>query len=237
MAAVIATTQGAAKGLLSPGGRRGRRAAPWMALAVVALLAGIWAGLVLLGLPVSAGETDLAQVHGPLMALAFLDTLISVERAVALNRGWAHLAPVAAGLGGLATIAGAPLEIGPALLTVAGLGQVAIFVAVYRIQPALHTLVMTAGAACWPVAGGLWLAGWDVPRFVPWLAGFFGAHHRRGAAGAVPAGRRLGHGTPRFRGRRRRPGRRVRDAVVGGAGGRTAGRARPARDSLLAGSL
>lgn len=172
MATVIATTQGAAKGLLSPGGRRGRRAAPWMALAVVALLAGLWAGLVLLGLPVSAGETDLAQVHGPLMALAFLGTLISVERAVALNRGWAYLAPVAAGLGGLATVAGAPLEIGPALLTVAGLGLVAIFVAVYRIQPALHTLVMTAGAACWPVAGGLWLAGWDVPRFVPWLAGF-----------------------------------------------------------------
>jgi hypothetical protein len=143
-----------------------------MALAVVALLAGLWAGLVLLGLPVPTGGTDLAEAHGPLMALAFLGTLIGVERAVALRRGWAYLSPVAAGVGGLATAAGAPLQIGPALLTVAGLALVAIFVAVYRIQPALHTVVMAAGAACWPVAGALWLAGWDVPRFVPFLAGF-----------------------------------------------------------------
>jgi hypothetical protein len=32
--------------------------------------------------------------------------------------------------------------------------------------------VLAAGAACWVVAAGLWLAGWDISRFVPWLAGF-----------------------------------------------------------------
>ena len=120
VAALTAAAPAQSLDSLAPGRRRGRRAAPWMALAVVALLAGLWAGLVLLGLPIPAGGTDLAEAHGPLMALAFLGTLIGVERAVALRRGWAYLCPVAAGVGGLATAAGAPLQIGPALLTVAG---------------------------------------------------------------------------------------------------------------------
>ncbi len=149
-----------------------RLAAPWLGLALVALLAGLWAGLVLLGLPVPQGRAGLVEVHGPLMALAFLGTLISAERAVALRRRWGYLAPAAAGVGGLAAAAGAPYSLGPALLTVAGLALVAIFGAVWRIQPALHIAVLGIGAACWPVAAGLWLAGWDVPRFVPWLMGF-----------------------------------------------------------------
>ncbi|HET8600222.1 MAG TPA: multicopper oxidase domain-containing protein [Segeticoccus sp.] len=157
--------------VLRPRGRA-RRIGPWMALGVVALLAGLWAALILLGLPVPHTALPLAAAHGPLMALAFLGTLISAERAVALGRWWAFLAPAAAGLGGLATIAGAPFVLGPALLTFAGLALVAVFLALYQLQPAVHTAVMTAGAACWPVAAGLWLAGWDVPRFVPWLAGF-----------------------------------------------------------------
>src|SRR5699024_11962002 len=38
-------------------------------------------------------------------------------------------------------------------------------------QPSVHNAVMAAGALCWIAAGGLWLAGWDVERFVPHLAG------------------------------------------------------------------
>jgi hypothetical protein len=143
-----------------------------MAAAVVCLLAGLWAALVRLGLAVPAGINSLPQAHGPLMTLGFLGTFIALERAVALGQPWGYLAPVAAGAGGLAVAAGAPGGIGEALLGCGGLVLVAIFIAVHRIQPSLHNGVLTSGAVCWVVADGLWLAGWDISRFVPWLVGF-----------------------------------------------------------------
>ena len=106
--------------------------------------------------------------HGP----GFLGTLIALERAVALGETWGYLAPAAAGAGGLAIIAGAPGNVGEALIGCGGLVLVAIFAAVYRIQPSLHNAVLASAAACWVVAAGLWLAGWDISKFVPWLAGF-----------------------------------------------------------------
>ena len=88
------------------------------------------------------------------------------------GQAWAYLAPAAAGAGGLAVAAGAPGSLGEALIGAGGVVLVAIFVAVHRIQPSLHNAVLAAGAICWVVAAGLWLAGWDISRFVPWLAGF-----------------------------------------------------------------
>ena len=158
--------------LATPRHRRPRWVPPLMAAALVCLLAGLWAALVRLGLPVPAGISSLPQAHGPLMVMGFLGTFIALERAVALGRTWGYLAPAAAGVGGLALSAGAPAEIGEALLGCGGLGLVAIFVAVLRIQPSLHNGVLAAGAACWVVAAGLWLLGWDISRFVPWLAAF-----------------------------------------------------------------
>ncbi len=143
-----------------------------MAAAVIMLFAGLWEGLVYLGLPLPAGGPTLHQDHGELMVLGFLGTLIALERAVALGQAWGYLAPAAAGAGGLAVVAGAPGRLGEALLGCGGLVLVGIFIAVHRIQPSLHNAVLAAGAACWAVAAGLWLAGWDISRFVPWLAGF-----------------------------------------------------------------
>src|SRR6185437_3997334 len=99
-------------------------------------------------------------------------TLIALERAVALGETWGYLAPAAAGAGGLAIIAGAPGDVGEALIGCGGLVLAAIFAAVYRIQPSLHNAVLASAAVCWVVAAGLWLAGWDISKFVPWLAGF-----------------------------------------------------------------
>jgi hypothetical protein len=143
-----------------------------MAAAVVILFAGLWEGLVYLGLPIPAGGTSLHEDHGELMVFGFLGTLIALERAVALGEAWAYLAPAAAGAGGIAILAGAPGDVGQALLGCGGLALVVIFIAVHRIQPSLHNVVLAVGAACWVVAAGLWLAGWDISRFVPWLAGF-----------------------------------------------------------------
>lgn len=145
---------------------------PLIATAVVILFGGLWEGLVYLGLPLPSGNATLAQDHGELMVLGFLGTLIALERAVALGETWAYLAPAAAGAGGLAIIAGAPGDAGEVLIGCGGLVLVAIFAKVYRIQPSLHNLVLASAAVCWVVAAALWLAGWDISKFIPWLAGF-----------------------------------------------------------------
>lgn len=158
--------------LTGPRRRRARWVPPLLAGGVVLLLAGLWEGLVYLGLPLPAGAAGLSEAHGPLMVLGFLGTLIALERAVALGSAWAYLAPAAAAAGGLAVVVGVPGGVGPASVTAGGVVLVGVFVAVHRIQPSLHNAVLASGAVCWVVAGGLWLAGWDVPRFVPWLVGF-----------------------------------------------------------------
>jgi hypothetical protein len=159
-----------------PAGSARRRRPPWVpaliAAAVAVLLGGLWEGLVYMGLPLPAGSGTMSQDHGQLMVLGFLGTLIALERAVALGETWGYLAPAAAGAGGLAVIAGAPGDVGEALIGCGGLALVAIFVAVCRIQMSLHNAVLTSAAVCWAVAAGLWLGGWDISRFVPWLAGF-----------------------------------------------------------------
>lgn len=156
--------------------RSGRPAAPArlpiLVLGVLSLLAGLWGGLLLLGLPVPTVRASAATDHGPLMALGFLGTVISLERAVALRRRWGFAAPVTAGAGGLALLAGLPAVVGWSLLCLASVLFILIYAVVLRIQPMLHLVVMAAGAVCWYVATVLWLGGWTIPRLVPWLAGF-----------------------------------------------------------------
>ena len=159
-------------GLTAPRRRRARWVPPLMAVAVVLLIGGLWEGLVYLGLPLAAGQHNLHVDHGPLMVLGFLGTLIALERAVALGAGWAYLAPAGAAAGGLAVICTAPNGVGQAVVTLGGVALVAIFVVVHRIQASVHNVVLASGALCWVVAGALWIADWDVPRFIPWLAGF-----------------------------------------------------------------
>ena len=148
------------------------RRLPVLALGVVCLLAGLWGGLLLLGLSLPTLRSSTAADHGPLMALGFLGTVISLERAVALRRPWGFLAPIAAGAGGLALLAGLPGVLGWSLLCVASVVFLIVYAVVMTIAPAFHVAVMAAGAVCWYVATVLWLGGWSIPRLVPWLAGF-----------------------------------------------------------------
>jgi hypothetical protein len=150
----------------------GRRRAPLMALAVVALFAGLWGGLIRLGLSLPHVVTSTSEAHGPLMALGFLGTLVSLERAVALDRPWAYVAPLAAGAGTLAGLGGAPHSFGPALLELAGVVLFAEHTVLHRLQPSAHNAVMGLGALAWSAAAVLWLAGADVSRFAPLLAGY-----------------------------------------------------------------
>ena len=159
-------------GLTNARGRRRGWVVPIMLGAVIILLAALWSGLVHLGLALPRGGSSLNEGHGPMMVLGFLGALISLERAVALGAAWAYLGPVAAAIGGLTVIVGVPDGIPAMLVTFGGIVLIAVFVAVHRIQASLHNAVLASGAVCWVVAGCLWLAGWDVYRFLPWLVAF-----------------------------------------------------------------
>ena len=73
----------------------------WMLPAGVALLAGLDAGLLLLGLPAPVTAERLPDVHGMLLVLGFVGTLISLERATALARPLGYVAPALLGIGGV----------------------------------------------------------------------------------------------------------------------------------------
>jgi len=141
-------------------------------LGLLAVLAGLWAALLMLGLDLPTPRPDFAEGHGPLMVLGFLGTLIALERAVAVDVSAGYVVPAAAGVGGLTLILGLPLPVGQVLLGAAGVGLLALYAVAARRQAAFHLAVMAAGAATWVISVGLWLTGWDVGRLVPWLAGF-----------------------------------------------------------------
>ena len=143
-----------------------------MVTGLLALLGGLWSGLLRLGWTGPILQPALPTAHGPLMVCGFLGTVISLERAVALDRTWAFLAPVCTGVGAILTLMGVGGVLGPVFVTGGSLGLVAIFGVVLSIQPAPFAIVMGGGAVAWASGNGLWLTGWPVHALVPWWIGF-----------------------------------------------------------------
>lgn len=146
--------------------------AGFLLLAVFSLLAALWAGLVRLGWEWPVPKIDFVMIHGPLMVVAFLGTLIAIERAVALQQRWMFAGPFATGLAGLALIFGLRGLLPVALAVLGSLGFLAIMLVIVRKQAALYTWVMLAGALAWLVGNLLWL--FDLPLFqvVLWWTSF-----------------------------------------------------------------
>lgn len=150
--------------------RPSRRArVPIMALGGLALVGALIGGLVRIGwvFPVPA---PLVAFHGPLMVAGFLGTVIGLERAVALGRSWAYVAPLASGLGALALMVGAPGAAWSMLLGSAVM--VLVFVEILGRQATLFTVVMALGAVSWSIGQILWLADAPMHRVIFWWAGF-----------------------------------------------------------------
>jgi len=145
---------------------------PLLALGLLALLAGLWAGLVRLGWGVPPLRSTLIMAHGPLMVSGFLGTLITLERAVALRSTWAYASPLLTGLGAVALIVGLPDLMGPLFLALGSFGLTAIFAVFVCRQPTLFMITMALGALSWLVGNALWLAGWPIFQVILWWAGF-----------------------------------------------------------------
>jgi hypothetical protein len=145
---------------------------PALAAGMLSLVVGLWAGLGRLGWPLPEPRVAFNLVHGPLMISGFLGTLIGAERAVALGKTWAFVAPAFTALAALALILGVP-GTAPALLAVAGsLGLAIVLVAVVCEERHAGTAVMAFGAFAWVAGNALWLSGFPVPRVVSWWMAF-----------------------------------------------------------------
>lgn len=145
---------------------------PLLVCAIASLILGVAAGLLRMGWRVPLPSFELVMLHGPLMIAGFFGTVISLERAVALARRWAYLGPLAAGLGGVALILGAPLVVGQWLLSVGSLVLLAASVWVFWRQRALFTFTLATGSGCWLIGNLLWLSGLSISAIVPWWSGF-----------------------------------------------------------------
>lgn len=141
---------------------------PFLALAVLALLFALWAGLIRIGWALPAFP-NLSVAHGPLMVSGFLGVLIPLERAVAIRQKWMFAVPVVAGLGWIALLL-VPF-IGGILLTLASLGTLMILGVMVRREPHAHTITMFAGVLAWVVGNFLWMFGFPIFRIVYlWMA-------------------------------------------------------------------
>ncbi|WP_412478681.1 hypothetical protein [Azonexus sp. IMCC34839] len=148
---------------LKPGARL-----PLLFLGMLSLLGGVLAGLARIGWDVPAVAAQAAGFHAPLMIAAFFGTVISLERAVAIGQGWAYSAPLAAGAGGIALLAGAPLLVAQSLGTLGALGLVAASIVALRRHWAVFTLVLTLAAACWLVGNIVWLSTGELSLAIAW---------------------------------------------------------------------
>ena len=135
------------------GSRRWRVAL--LGLGGASLLAGLDAALVALGVWAPVPAAHLPGVHGMVMVLGFMGTLISLERAQALRQPWAYLAPALLGSGGITLAAGLPV-LGQLLLVQGAVAFLAVYLALWRRAPlplvavqVLSTIPALAAAALW----------------------------------------------------------------------------------------
>jgi hypothetical protein len=145
------------------------RLIPLIALAVLALLFALWAGLLRMGWGLPSFP-NLSVAHGPLMVSGFLGVLIPLERAVAIRQKWMFAVPAAAGLGWI-TLLFVPF-IGGILLTLASIGTLMILGVMMRREPHIHTLTMAFGGLAWVIGNLLWLSGFPIFQIVFWWMAF-----------------------------------------------------------------
>lgn len=139
---------------------------------LLALLAGLWAGLLRLGWALPGLQSSLPMDHGPLMVSGFLGALIALERVVALRMRWMFAAPILTGLGWLLSLALPGTIVGPLFITLGSLGTVLILAVMVRREPALHVITIAVGTLCWLAGNLLWLSGMPIFRIVYWWAAF-----------------------------------------------------------------
>jgi hypothetical protein len=138
----------------------------------IALLAGLDAALLLLGLWAPVTTERLPIVHGPLLVFGFVGTVIALERAVAIRRWWAFASPGLLGLGGIAMLSPLPFTVAQSMLVAGVVALLAIYLAIWRRQAMLASAIQALGAFLALASTVLWLGGLPASALVPGMVGF-----------------------------------------------------------------
>ena len=137
----------------------------------LALLFGLAAGLIRLGLGFSL-PVPAPGLHGALMVSGFLGTLISLERAAALDRPAGYLVPAVAAVGALTLAAGVPYPVPHLFTLAASAGLLGVYFYVLRRHYDPGLAVTAAGVALWAGGNLVWVLTRLLPSAVEWWVGF-----------------------------------------------------------------
>jgi hypothetical protein len=138
----------------------------------IALLTGLDAALLLLGLPAPLTFDRLPIVHGPLLVFGFIGTVIALERAVAIRKWWAFGSPAAFGLAGFVMLSPLPLVVAGIMLAAGSINLLFIYLAIWRRQAMLASAIQSLGGFLALASAVLWIGGLSASALVPGMAGF-----------------------------------------------------------------
>ncbi|MCU6480604.1 hypothetical protein QO003_002786 [Arthrobacter silviterrae] len=137
-----------------------------------ALLVGLNAGLQLLGADAPVKLDRFPEIHGMLLALSFVGTVIALERTVALGKAAGYASPALLGISGLLMISPLPLWIGKAVLLAGTIAMVLVYLPLWRRQRDNVVLIQIMGGITAVGAAALWLRIPSVSVLLPFLISF-----------------------------------------------------------------
>jgi len=144
----------------------------FIGFAGLSLLSGIWIGIARLGVAVPLPSPAMIALHGPLMAIGFLLTLIGLERAAAVDRWWVYGIPLLSVVGTAALILGLPQKLAAFFAVSAAALLVLFFYQLFRLRREEHFVVMNLSAALLFCGNLLWSLDSAIFQIVPWWTGF-----------------------------------------------------------------
>ncbi len=136
------------------------------------LLLGLYTGLLRMGMTAAADlHLNNGILHGPLMINGFLGTLISLERAAALQKPWTYTAPVCLALAMLLLLAGQPVT-GGFFLIAGTVVLVCILGYLFVLQSVTYHAIMVLAGLSLLTGNILYMQGQPVYELVFWWVAF-----------------------------------------------------------------
>ena len=142
-----------------------------LSIGAMAMVLGLWTGLLQLGIPLPGGTFPPTELHGALMIAGFLGTVISLERTVAIGHWWAYGAPAVSAAGALALAANFGQAGALAFVFASAIFLVTTASIAFR-QSAMFVVVLMIAAACWMAGSVLWLMGHTISSISGWWLDF-----------------------------------------------------------------
>ncbi|WP_261388437.1 M50 family metallopeptidase [Arthrobacter alpinus] len=137
-----------------------------------ALLVGLNAGLQLLGADAPVKLERFPEIHGMLLVLSFVGTVIALERSVALGKAAGYASPALLGAAGLLMISPLPLWIGKVALLAGTVAMVLVYIPLWRRQCENVVLIQILGGVTAVGAAALWLRIPSIAVLLPFLVSF-----------------------------------------------------------------